>query len=132
MPGVEAVTAVEFDENNRAIPGTYPLWYAKTGMEDQNGPVPVAISAICDVCDGWATEAWCARNSTKRDQNFTDVRIRRTASVVVYACPKHADEVAEALCDEWGGSHNRYAPDKLAILVTEHDENAQRWAKERS
>lgn len=110
--------AIEFDEQGIAIPGTYPLSTVSIGMWKSDGtPSPTVDSAVCDVCGDWASNMWISGQTTTVGDSLYDVRISRRMRVVVYACPEHSDDVANALTDEYGSTTNAYDPDELALRV---------------
>lgn len=109
----------QWDDDGVAIPGTYPISTVSLHAWGEGGkPLPTVTSAICDVCGDWASGLWTSGKTIVSDYRMSDVRVSRVITVVTYACPEHAEQVADALADEFGSASNMYHPDALAIEVT--------------
>ena len=108
-----------FQHSGYAVPGTYAISTVCVGGSKSDGsPVVFVTSAVCDMCDMWASELWSAGESFEAEvRSLTDARIRRQTLVIVYSCPEHSAQIATALVDEYGAADQRYSPNDLAIRV---------------
>lgn len=113
-------TTAESDSGDGYLPDdTIPISTVAVGMWKAGGePVATISSAVCDVCGQWASRLWTAGRKTTADDSLTHVRISRGETVHVYACTEHADQVANALVDEFGAAFGAYEPDDLAAAVS--------------
>lgn len=109
----------QFDEDDRAIAGTYAISVVSIGSWSTDGePMPSVQSAVCDYCGGWASELWTAGRSMDRGGDpLFNAKVSRTERVTVYACPTHSIQVGDQLADEFGGASNAYQADELALEI---------------
>ena len=108
----------EYDEDGWAVPGTYAISTVRiAGAKADGAPVATITSAVCDVCHGWASRVYTSGTELVLGDIILDVRVRRRTQVIVYACPEHAAQVSDALCDEYGHCVGGYAADELAAKV---------------
>jgi hypothetical protein len=87
------------------------------GHKKDGGPAVFTSAAVCDVCGSWATDVCTSGTIVTAGDDIIDSRISRHVHVIVYACPKHYDNVMDSLVEEFGSACNRYDPDDLAIEV---------------
>lgn len=129
----EPTSSSQYDDEGFVIPGTYAISTVEiVGAGQDGGPMAATESAVCDVCGDWASELWVAGEVTGWGDMFKDRRTSRTVSVTVYACPKHSDDVVDALVEEYGGASN-FVPDvSLASKVSRaHATNSHRATEDR-
>jgi len=112
----------EYDDDGQGIPGTYAISTVRIlGSKADGTPVATISSAVCDVCHGWASQVFTSGVTHTLTDDLVDVRVRRRVRVTAYACPAHADQIADALVDEFGHAVNRHDPDELAARVDRED-----------
>lgn len=112
----------EYDDDGLAIPGSYAISTVHIlGYGDGGKPMPITESAVCDTCNGWASNAWVTGRTIRLDPHeISDVRIKRREVIVVYACPEHSGDISDALVNEFGFASNTYDTDELAQRVSAH------------
>lgn len=117
---------MQFDDDGSASPGTYAITTVQcVGHRADGSPVISVDMAVCAICGGWASELWFAGRTTAAGDDLVSRRISRRETVVVYACPDHAEQVSVQLCDEYGAASNIVDTDELAENVAKN--MRQQW-----